>query len=120
MMRRLIDVQPSGRRIKPFSKYKAIIKGIHDEELGGIAWHCLNRYNQLGESYYDSYQPFDMFRMTNDFYDFMQEYYDDFLKNEYTDLGTVWKLYDAYCIEANVKNKMQRRTVANELKGYFS
>ena len=118
MMRRLIDVKPSGRKIKPYSKYKKVMSGI-SSELGGIAWHCLNKYNSLGESYYDSYQPFDMFRMTNDFYDFMQEYYDDFARNEYVDLSTVWTLYQKYCEVANVKNKMQRRTVANELKGYF-
>lgn len=118
MMRRLIDVQPSGRKIKPYSRYKKIMDAI-ESELGGIAWHCLNKYNSLGESYYDSYQPFDMFRMTNDFYDFMQEHYDDFALTEYTDLATVWKLYGVYCEDANVKNKMQRRTVANELKGYF-
>lgn len=118
MMRRLIDVQPSGNKIKPFSRYKKIMKGI-EEELGGIAQHCLNKYNDLGESYYDSYQPFDMFRMTNDFYDFMQDYYDEFALKEYTDLNTVWKLYNVYCDDANVKNKMQRRSVANELKGYF-
>ena len=118
MMRRLIDVQPSGRKIKPYSKYKKIMDGI-DGELGGIAYYCLNKYNNLGESYYDSYQPFDMFRMTNDFYDFMQEYYDDFSKHEYVDLTSIWELYGLYCEQANVKNKMQRRTVANELKGYF-
>lgn len=118
MMRRLIDVKPSGRKIKPYSRYKTITKNI-DEELGGIAWYCLNKYNNLGESYYDSYQPFDMFRMTNDFYDFMQEYYDDFASKDYTDLTTVWTLYQAYCESANVKNKMQRRSVGTELKGYF-
>lgn len=118
MMRRLIDVKPSGQKIKPYSRYKKIMEGI-SSELGGIAWHCLNKYNSLGESYYDSYQPFDMFRMTNDFYDFMQEYYDDFARHQYVDLTTVWDLYGKYCEQANVKNKMQRRTVANELKGYF-
>lgn len=118
IVRRLIDVKPSGRKISPYRKYKKLKDSI-PEELGGIAWHCLNRYNELGESYYDTYIPYDMIRMTNDFYDFMQEYYTDFVNNDETDLQTVWVLYDKYCENANVKNKMQRRTVATELKNYF-
>lgn len=118
IVRRLIDVRPSGRKISPLKKYKQLIREI-DNELGGIAWHCLNKYNELGESYYDAYIPYDMLRMTNDFYDFMQEYYSDFVETDSTDLQTVWKLYSAYCDEFNVKNKMPRRVVSTELNNYF-
>ena len=118
IVRRLIDVKPSGNKIKPYREYKRLFDAI-DNELGGIAWHCLNLYNQYGESYYDTYVPYEMIRVTNDFYDFMQEYYDDFSKNDSIDLVTVWKLYSAYCDEANVKTKMPRRVVGNELMNYF-
>lgn len=119
IVRRLIDVHPSGRKISPYKKYKQLIREI-DNELGGIAWHCLRKYNELGESYYDTYIPYDMIRMTNDFYDFMQEYYSDFVSEDSTDLQTVWKLYSTYCDEFNVKNKMPRRVVSTELNNYFN
>lgn len=118
IVRRLIDVKPSGNKIKPYREYKRLFDEI-DNELGGIAWHCLNLYNSFGESYYDTYVPYEMIRVTNDFYDFMQEYYDEFITDEPTDLATVWKLYSTYCDEANVKSKMPRRIVANELMNYF-
>ena len=118
IVRRLIDVKPSGNKIKPYREYKRLFDAI-DGELGGIAYHCLDLYNRYGESYYDAYVPYEMIRVTNDFYDFMQEYYDEFTKNDSTDLATVWGLYQAYCDNANVKNKMQRRIVGNELLNYF-
>lgn len=118
IVRRLIDVKPSGNKIKPYREYKRLFDNI-DNELGGIAWHCLNLYNSLGQNYYDAYVPYEMIRVTNDFYDFMQEYYDEFSKNDSTDLATVWGLYQAYCDNANVKNRMPRRLVGNELLNYF-
>ena len=118
IVRRLIDVKPSGNKIKPYREYKRLYDEI-DNELGGIAWHCLDLYNRYGESYYDTYVPYEMIRVTNDFYDFMQEYYDDFSKEDGIDLVTVWKLYSAYCDDANVKNKMPRRLVGNELMNCF-
>ena len=118
IVRRLIDVRPSGRKIKPYSAYKRLMTKI-ESELGGIAWYCLNKYNHLGESYYDMYVPYEMIRATNNFYDFVQEYYDDFASSDYIDLATAWSLYNTYSELANVKNKMERRVVGNELKNYY-
>ena len=118
IVRRLIDVKPSGNKIKPYREYKRLFDDI-DNELGGIAWHCLQLYNSYGESYYDTYVPYEMIRVTNDFYDFMQEYYDDFAQNDGTTLETAWKLYSTYCENANVKNRMPRRIVGHELMNYF-
>ena len=118
IVRRLIDVKPSGNKIKPYREYKRLFDDI-DNELGGIAWHCLQLYNRYGESYYDTYVPYEMIRVTNDFYDFMQEYYDDFVAEDGTDLVTAWKLYSTYCENADVRNKMPRRLVGHELMNYF-
>lgn len=119
IVRRLIDVKPSGNKIKPYKKYKQLTREI-DNELGGIAWHCLQKYNELGESYYDAYIPYDMIRMTNDFYDFMQDHYSDFAQKDETDLATVWTMYSNYCDTFNVKNKLPRRAVMTELNNYFT
>ena len=42
LIRRLIDVTPSGNKVSP-SEYKKLIKQI-DFELGAIAWHCKEVY----------------------------------------------------------------------------
>lgn len=48
ILRRLIDVSPSGRRI-PFARYNILWHQIQFE-LGAIAEHCLNVYTELGKT----------------------------------------------------------------------
>lgn len=91
LIRRLIDVRPTGNKI-PYGKYKRLMSQI-PFELGAIAWHCLQVYNELGIDYYNNYIPKDMISSTNDFYDFMETHYDMFLKENGVTLKRAWELY---------------------------
>ena len=117
LLRRLIDVRPSGNLL-PFNKYNELMAKVQFE-LGGIANHCLEVYRELGEAYYNNYIPMDMMAATNDFYDFIENYYDRFSKEDYTTLVDVWNLYKKYCDFADVKYRYSMRVVRTELKNYF-
>lgn len=117
LIRRLIDVTPSGRKI-PFRRYQDLMGKIKFE-LGGIAWHCLSRYKEMGDTYYDDYIPKDMISATNDFYDFVDYYYDDFAKADSITLTDAMTLYKAYCDYAKVQYPMSRRAFKTELMNYF-
>ena len=69
IIRRLIDVSPSGKIISQ-RKYNKLKKQI-DFELGGIAQHCLEVYLE-DPSYYDAYIPTSMISATNYMYNFVQ------------------------------------------------
>ena len=97
IMRRLIDVTPSGRKL-PFEKYNDLMSRV-SFELGGIAYHCLKVYEELGISFYDSYKPILMMGATNDFYNFVEDSYSFFEENEEKGVGlrTAWLRYKEYC-----------------------
>ena len=117
LIRRLIDVRPSGRKLI-FSKYQRLMDGV-PFELGAIAYHCLQVYNELGIDYYSNYIPTDMMAATNDFYDFVENYYSDFKEKDYITLRDAWDLYKKYCDYANVSYPYPMRIVRSELKNYF-
>ena len=117
LLRRLIDVRPSGKKV-PFDRYNDLMEQIKFE-LGGIAYHCLKVYEETGISYYNNYIPTDMMSATNDFYDFMENYYDFFCEEDYVTLVDVWGLYKKYCEFADVKYSYSMRVVRTELKNYF-
>ena len=118
LLRRLIDVYPSGRKI-PASKYRELTKRV-DFELGAIAYHCLEKYKNMGMDYYNTYVPLNMMAETNDFYDFMEYYYEDLCDKEYVTLKDMWALYKTYSEMANIKYPMTMRALRIELKGYFN
>ena len=117
ILRRLIDVRPSGERV-PFDRYNQLVNQIQFE-LGAIAYHCLQVYRERGENYYENYIPMDMMSATNDFYDFVENYYDDFKDKDYTTLKEAWTLYESYRQYANVQYPYPMRVVRTELKNYF-
>lgn len=117
IIRRLIDVRPSGRLL-PHDRYDELMNQIKFE-LGGIAWHCMNVYKKLGVSIYDRYKPVTMMGETNDFYNFVEEQYDDFKKQEFVTLKHAWAAYKQWCDEAKVQYPMSMRIMKSELKNYF-
>ena len=117
ILRRLIDVRPTGDRV-PFSRYSELTYQIQFE-LSGIAYHCLQVYKERGENYYENYIPMDMMSATNDFYDFVENYYDEFKSKDSTTLKEAWTLYEAYRQYANVQYPYPMRVVRTELKNYF-
>ena len=117
ILRRLIDVNPSGRTL-PFVKYTALMNQI-PFELSGIAWHCLQKYKQMGMSYYDKYRPMEMISATNDFYNFVEDNYEFFSDPEGVTLEAAWDKYQKYATHAAFVTKYSRRVVKEELKNYF-
>ena len=117
MLRRLIDVTPSGRTI-PFVKYEAIMSQI-PFELSGIAWHCLQKYKSMGMSYYDKYRPKDMMSATNDFYNFVEDNYEFFNDPNGVTLAAAWAEYQKYSEHAKFAVRYSMRVFKEELKNYF-
>lgn len=117
ILRRLIDVSPSGKKI-PVKRYNQLMSQI-GFELGAIADHCLEVYEE-NRNYYDDYVPTRMMSSTNDIYNFMEEkvlpYYKSTVPEE---LSKLWPLYKAYCEEANVSYPVMKRVFKEELKSYF-
>lgn len=116
ILRRLIDVSPSGNKFNIF-KYNALKKAI-DFELGAIAQHCLDIYNE-NKHLYDNYIPAKMMGASNDFYNYIIEMYDIFVQDQQVTLKAAWDAYKRYCESAMVPYPMSLRVFKEELKNYF-
>ncbi len=116
IIRRLIDVSPSGRKVSP-SEYKKLVKQI-DFELSGIACHCKEVYLSDPEKY-DAYVPIRMLGATNDFYNYVSESFYIFKKDNGTTLKAAWEMYKTYCEEAHVQYPFSQRVFKEELRNYF-
>ena len=118
IIRRLIDVVPSGLRIDPVH-YNSLIKQI-DFELGAIAHHCLHRYLELGENYYNDYQPTEMMLQTDVFYNFVENYYGEFKSEDGVSLKRAYVMYKEFCQETGIEKILPRYKVREELRNYFN
>ena len=116
LLRRLIDVHPSGNKI-PVREYRSLIKQV-DFELGAIAYHCLQVYKEDPE-YYDDYIPKNMLGASNDFYNFVCDSFSVFRKEDGTTLKAAWEMYKVYCDEAKIPFPFSKRNFKEELKNYF-
>ena len=116
LIRRLIDVSPSGNKLGP-AEYKAAVNKV-SFELGAIAHHCLEVYQEDPE-YYNDYIPIGMMSASNDFYNFILDSYHIFKAEDGTSLKAAWEMYKTYCDEAKVQYPFSRRIFKEELKNYF-
>lgn len=116
IIRRLIDVRPTGNKI-PFTTYKRLFTAI-DSELGHIAWHCKEVFEE-NPHYYDNYEPTVMMGESNDFYNFVLDSFTVFKQEDGTTLKAAWELYKRYCDDAKVPYSYSQRVFKDELKNYF-
>lgn len=116
LIRRLIDVTPSGNKVSA-AKYKSIMNQI-GFELGAIAYHCMDIYNN-NKNLYDDYIPISMMGASNDFYNFVVDSYMIFKKEDGTTLKAAWEMYKNYCEDAKVPYPASLRIFKEELKNYF-
>lgn len=116
LLRRLIDVAPSGKKI-PKKEYEKLVQQVNFE-LGGIAYHCLQVYLE-DPGYYDDYIPTTMMGASNDFYNFVIDSFSVFKKEDGTTLKAAWEMYRVYCDESKVPFPMPKRNFKEELKNYF-
>ena len=117
IIRRLIDVHPSGNKVT-FAKYNELMEKIRFE-LGAIAYHCYETYSDMGKNFYNMYRPLTMFEATNDFYNFVEDCYDLYSREDQTTLKAAWEEYKIYCEEAKVQYPLSMRIFKEELKNYF-
>lgn len=116
LIRRLIDVSPSGEKLHP-RDYNTAVKQVKFE-LGAIACHCRDVYLE-NPGAYDDYVPMSMFGASNDFYNFIIDSYHVFKKEDGTTLKAAWEMYKVYCDEAKVQYPLPLRAFKEELKNYF-
>lgn len=116
LIRRLIDVSPSGNKLPPKEYQKCV--DLIPFELGGIAWHCKEVYLS-DPGLYDNYIPVNMMSATNDFYNFILDAYFDFKKEDGVSLKSAWEMYKNYCEDANVAYPYSQRVFKEEMKNYF-
>lgn len=116
LIRRLIDVSPTGNKLDP-KEYKKATSQIKFE-LGGIAWRCLNFYLE-DPGRYDDYIPISMLGASNDFYNYVLDSYNVFAKEDGTSLKSAWEMYKKYCEDAKVGFPLPQRIFKEELKNYF-
>lgn len=117
LMRRLIDINPSGNKI-PRRQYDKLKKEI-EFELGAIAWKCKEIF-EANPQFYDNYRPQSMMSATNDFYNFMEYNFDKFREKDGTSLTDAWTDYKIYCEYAKIQKSYTLRPFKEELKGYFN
>ncbi len=117
--RRLIDVQPSGRKVSR-RKYDELMTGVK-YEYGAIAFHCLKVFQELGKTYYDQYVPMLMLSITNDFYNFVEDNYDFFVVDhpEGVSLNSAWLRYKEWVEDAKINYPLNKRQFRDELRNYF-
>ena len=116
ILRRLIDVSPSGNKI-PAREYKKLMKQVKFE-LGPIACHCKEVFlSDPGR--YDEYIPTSMMSQSNDFYNFMIDSYSIFKREDGTTLKAAWEMYKNYVEEAKVPYSLSKMHFRAELMNYF-
>ena len=116
LIRRLIDVRPTGDKI-PLWKYNKLMSAIKTQ-LGAIAWHCKEVFEEDPE-YYDDYKPTLMMGESNDFYNFILDSYTVFSQEDGVSLKQAWEMYKSYCDDAKVNFPFSRRVFKSELMNYF-
>ena len=116
LIRRLIDVTPSGTKLSP-SEYDKAFKHV-SFELGAIAYHCKNVYLD-NPGAYDDYTPISMMGASNDFYNFVLDSYHIFKKEDGTTMKAAWEMYKTYCDDAKIAYPFSQRVFKEELKNYF-
>lgn len=117
IIRRLIDIQPTGNRLEPH-RYQSVI-GRLDFELGAVAYHCLGVYRNLGKHYYEGYKPVNMMMRTDVFYNFILDSYDVFLAQDGVSLKQAYTMYKEYCDEALIQYRLPKHKFRDELSSYF-
>lgn len=116
LLRRLIDVSPSGRKLG-IREYNKATKQV-GFELGAIAHHCREVY-LADPGAYDTYVPTGMMGATNDFYNYILDSYHIFKREDGTTLKAAWEMYKTYVDDAKVQYPFSQRTFKEELKNYF-
>jgi len=117
IIRRLIDVHPTGMLVDT-AHYHRLMSQI-EFELGAIAYHCLQRYLEMGKNFYSSYRPIEMMLHTDVFYNYVEACYDIFKKQNGVTLKQAYELYKEYCSDTGIDKFLPQYKFREELRNYF-
>lgn len=117
IIRRLIDIHPTGVTIPP-NQYNTLISRI-DFELGAIAQHCLDIYRSLGKNYYNDYKPTEMMFQTDIIFNFVEASYDVFKFQNGVTLKQAYEMYKEYCSTTGIDKALPQYKFREEIKNYF-
>lgn len=117
IIRRLIDVHPTGVKIES-DRYHTLLQQI-DFELGAIAYHCLERFKDMGKNYYNSYRPLEMMLQTDVFYNYVEYVFDVFKSQDGVTLKQAYSLYKEFCEETGIERILPQYKFREELRNYF-
>ncbi len=117
IIRRLIDVHPSGVKLHP-NHYHSLMAKI-DFELGAIAHHCLEVYLDMGRNYYNTYRPLEMMLQTDVFFNFIEANYDIFKEQDGVSLKQAYSMYKEFCNDTGIERPLPQYKVRSELQNYF-
>jgi hypothetical protein len=117
LIRRLIDINPSGVTISPNS-YNTLMSRI-DFELGAIAKHCLDVYLKMGKNYYNTYRPTEMMLQTDVVFNFIEAHFDVFKMQDGATLRQAYELYKEYCSNTGIERPIPQYKLREELRNYF-
>ena len=118
VIRRLIDVEPTGNLIQPESRYEELVEKMN-YELGAIAYHCLKVYKSMGRTYYSKYRPTRMMQRTDHFFNFMKDNLEVFIQQGGVTANELWNMYKTWCNDSGMDYVMKRFVVLDEAKNYF-
>lgn len=117
IIRRLIDVRPSGRLFPP-NEYHQLIEQVKFE-TGAIAHHCLEVYRSMGKNAYSGYRPTEMMLLTNVFANYVEDQFDLFKSQDGTTLKQAYSLYKEYCDGTGIEKPLPQYKFREELRNYF-
>lgn len=117
LLRRLIDIVPTEDTFdkKDYDRLKKKVRF----EYGAIAYKCKQVFEELGPDYYGKYKPTTMITKTDPFYNFVDFYRDQFVREEMFTLKQVWAMYKEYSSATDSKYTMNMVDVRENLKDYF-
>ena len=117
LLRRLIDVHPSGRLLSMADYVKLV--GDINFELGAIADHCITKYKRMGSNYYQKYQPKEMMFETNTLYNFVFDNAFIFEKEDNFQLKHLYDMYKIYCDDSGEQYPLKKRVFRADIMTYF-
>lgn len=107
LKRRFIVVNSKGSYLIDPLRYDELMDGIKDE-YGSIAYHCKERYLEMGIDYYKDYEPLEMYEFSNALYNWVSEEWklnlsDTQMYRDGISLNDAWTHYKEYCEESGYK-----------------
>lgn len=115
LYRRIVDIHPTGEVFEE-SEYRQLVAATRFE-LGAIAQHCINVFNEHGPSYMSSYRPTDMMYRTNDLFNFVQEH--RLILERGVTLKQAWHMYLEWAKESEIRQNFKMYQFRDQLKDYF-